>query len=92
MEEMSAMTVLKGNRSGLNNSGPIKSGASKAKSYRMLAAECARQAELAFEEPQFRAMQKKLARSYMALAEAEEWLDGQTPAQQSVPQNEAHAA
>jgi len=48
----------------------------KARNYRALAAECERQAELAFEEPQFRAMQRKLARSYIALAETEEWLNG----------------
>ncbi len=70
------MTILKENRSALNNSKPIKSGASKARSYRALAAECERQAALAFEEPQFRAMQRRLARSYAALAEAEAWLDG----------------
>jgi hypothetical protein len=49
---------------------------SKARSYRALAAECERQAALAFAEPQFRAMQSRLARSYIALAESEEWLDG----------------
>ena len=76
MEGMSAMIILKENRSGLDNSRPIKSGPSKARSYRALAAECERQAALAFEEPQFRAMQLKLARSYAALAESEEWLNG----------------
>lgn len=49
---------------------------SKARNYRALAVECERQAALAFEEPHFRKMQLRLARSYAALAEAEEWLDG----------------
>jgi hypothetical protein len=49
---------------------------SKARNYRALAVECERQAELAFEEPHFREMQLRLAKSYAALAEAEEWLDG----------------
>ena len=48
----------------------------KARNYRALAAECERQAELAFEEPSFREMQMRLASSYHALAEAEDWLDG----------------
>lgn len=70
------MIILKENRSGVDNSKPIKSGSGKARSYRALAVECERQAALAFAEPQFRAMQRKLARSYAALAEAEDWLDG----------------
>lgn len=49
---------------------------SKARNYRALAAECQRQAELAFAEPHFREMQTRLARSYRALAETEDWLDG----------------
>lgn len=49
---------------------------SKARNYRALAVECGRQAELAAEEPHFREMQLRLAKSYTALAEAEEWLDG----------------
>jgi hypothetical protein len=49
---------------------------SKARNYRALAAECERQAELAIEEPHFREMQKRLAKSYAALAETEEWLEG----------------
>jgi hypothetical protein len=49
---------------------------SKARNYRALAAECERQAELAFEEPHFREMQTRLAKSYAALADAEDWLDG----------------
>ena len=48
----------------------------KARSYRALAVECERQAELAVEEPHFRDMQKRLANSYHALAEAEDWLEG----------------
>lgn len=48
----------------------------KTRNYRALAAECERQAELAFEEPNFREMQMRLASSYYALAEAEDWLDG----------------
>ena len=48
----------------------------KAERFRVLAAECERQAELATEEPQFRALQEKLARSYAALADTEDWLDG----------------
>jgi len=51
----------------------------KQRNYRALAAECERQAELAFEEPHFREMQKRLAKSYAALAEAEDWLDGLEP-------------
>jgi hypothetical protein len=49
---------------------------SKARNYRALAAECERQAELAIEEPHFREMQTRLAKSYAALAETEEWLEG----------------
>lgn len=48
----------------------------KAEQYRRLAHECERQAELAAGEPVFREMQTRLARSYHALAEAEDWLDG----------------
>ena len=48
----------------------------KAERFRVLAAECERQAELATEEPQFRELQEKLARSYAALADTEDWLDG----------------
>ena len=54
---------------------------SKARNYRALAAECERQSELAVEEPQFREMQVRLANSYLALAESEDWLDGRTAAQ-----------
>ena len=48
----------------------------KARNYRALSLECKRQAELAFAEPRFREMQLRLAKSYAALAEAEDWLDG----------------
>jgi hypothetical protein len=90
MEEMSAMTILKENRSALNSSKPTKTEASKARSYRALAAECERQAALAFEEPQFGAMQRRLARSYAALAEAEDWLDGNVkPVHPAPSQHEA---
>lgn len=60
-------------RSAMQNTG------SKSRSYRALAAECERQAELAFEEPLFRDMQRRLAKSYAALADAEDWLDGIAP-------------
>src|ERR1700720_1705105 len=49
---------------------------SKAERFRAMSAECERQAELASEEPEFRELQKRLARSYAALAESEDWLDG----------------
>jgi len=49
---------------------------SKAERFRAMAAECERQAELASEEPEFRALQKRLAHAYAALAESEDWLDG----------------
>ena len=49
---------------------------SKARNYRALALECERQAELAFAEPHFREMQMRLAKSYAALADTEDWLDG----------------
>jgi hypothetical protein len=48
----------------------------KAEQFRRLANECERQAELAAGEPLFREMQRRLARSYSALAETEDWLDG----------------
>lgn len=48
----------------------------RARNYRALALECERQAALAFEEPHFREMQTRLAKSYAALADAEDWLDG----------------
>ncbi len=49
---------------------------SKAERFRAMAAECARQAELASEEPEFRELQKRLGGAYAALAESEDWLDG----------------
>lgn len=50
---------------------------SKAERFRMMAAECERQAELAAaEEVEFREMQKHLANSFHALAETEDWLEG----------------
>lgn len=48
----------------------------KAEQFRRLANECERQAELAAGEPMFREMQRRLAKSYSALAETEDWLDG----------------
>lgn len=48
----------------------------KAERFRIMAIECERQAELAIEEAEFREMQKRLARSYHALADTEDWLDG----------------
>jgi hypothetical protein len=57
---------------------------SKARNYRALAEECRRQAALATEEPLFREMQMRLARSYLALAESEDWLDGRMAAEPNV--------
>lgn len=51
----------------------------KAEQFRRLAAECERQAELASTEPYFRTVQSRLAKSYHALAETEDWLDGLMP-------------
>lgn len=65
---------------------------SKARNYRALAAECARQAQLAFEEPHFREMQERLAKSYAALAEAEEWLAGMHPPVSNAVSNEDRRA
>jgi hypothetical protein len=48
----------------------------KAERFRVMAAECERQAALADGEEEFREIQEKLARSYHALAENEDWLDG----------------
>lgn len=48
----------------------------KAERFRIMAAECERQAELATEEVEFREMQMQLASSFHALAENEDWLDG----------------
>ena len=50
----------------------------KAQRFRVMAAECERQAELATEEAEFREMQKRLANSFHALAETEDWLDGRS--------------
>ena len=51
---------------------------SKADRFRIMAAECERQAELATEEAEFREVQKRLANSFHALAETEDWLDGRS--------------
>jgi len=48
----------------------------KAERFRVMAAECVRQAALADGEEEFRDMQERLALSYLALAETEDWLDG----------------
>lgn len=50
----------------------------RAERFRIMAAECERQAELAIEEKEFREMQRRLAGSYHALAETEDWLDGRS--------------
>lgn len=50
----------------------------KAERFRIMAAECERQAELATGETDFREMQEKLANSFHALAETEDWLNGQS--------------
>lgn len=54
---------------------------SKARNYRALAEECRRQAAIAHEEPHFRELQMRLAKSYLSLAESEDWLDGRAAAQ-----------
>jgi hypothetical protein len=48
----------------------------RAERFRIMAIECERQAQLAIEEAEFREMQNRLARSYHALADTEDWLDG----------------
>ena len=48
----------------------------KAERFRIMAAECERQAELPTGEADFREMQERLANSFHALAETEDWLDG----------------
>lgn len=57
---------------------------SKARNYRALAEECRRQAALATEEPRFREMQNRLAQSYNALAESEDWLEGRVAVEPNV--------
>lgn len=52
----------------------------KADRFRLIAAECRRQAELATEEHEFSKMQERLAHSYLALADNEDWLDGRSVA------------
>jgi hypothetical protein len=65
---------------------------SKARNYRALAAECERQAELAIEEPHFREMQTRLAKSYAALAETEEWLEGRLASREDTRSAEQEAS
>ncbi len=57
---------------------------SKARNYRALAEECRRQAALATEEPRFREMQIRLAHSYNALAESEDWLEGRVAVEPNI--------
>jgi hypothetical protein len=64
----------------------------KARNYRALAEECRRQAELANEEPLFREMQLRLARSYNALADSEDWLDGRVVAAPNVASRDSAEA
>jgi hypothetical protein len=64
------------NNETLEEKGESAMSRSKAERFRAMSAECERQAELASEEPEFRELQRRLARSYAALAESEDWLDG----------------
>ena len=66
----------------------------KAERFRIMAAECERQAELAGgEEAEFREMQKRLANSFRALAETEDWLNGRSSsAPRTISQEEYEAA
>jgi len=57
----------------------------KADRFRVMAAECERQAELAHGEEEFREIQQKLARSYLALAETEDQLDDTSTNKGPVP-------
>ncbi len=51
----------------------------KAERFRIMAAECERQAKLAADdEAEFREMQERLAHSFRALAETEDWLNGRS--------------
>jgi hypothetical protein len=70
-----------------SNMSSSNTGRSNARNYRALAAECERQAELAFEEPHFRELQMRLAKSYSALAETEEWLEGRFAPEQDARMN-----
>ncbi len=63
----------------------------KAEQFRRLATECERQAELADGEPMFREMQSHLAKSYSALAEAEDWLDGLTTDREAFHADNEHS-
>jgi len=62
---------------------------SKARNYRALAEECRRQAALASGEPLFREMQLRLAHSYLALADSEDWLDGRMAIEPNVASQSA---
>jgi hypothetical protein len=61
----------------------------EAERFRIMAAECERQAKLATEEDDFREMQEKLANSFHALAETEDWLDGRAENPLRAPRGEA---
>jgi hypothetical protein len=66
---------------------------SKAERFRIMAAECERQAQLAAaEEAEFRELQNRLAHSFHAHAENEDWLDGSTPALLDEPRETLEAA
>jgi hypothetical protein len=67
----------------------------RAERFRIMAAECERQAELAAsDEVDFREMQKRLASSFHALAETEDWLNGRSGSEGggAVPRNAYEAA
>lgn len=66
----------------------------KAERFRLMAAECERQAELAeADEIEFREMQERLANSFHALAETEDWLNGRSDsAVHAVPYHTYEAA
>jgi hypothetical protein len=66
----------------------------KAERFRLMAAECERQAELAAaDEGEFREMQERLASSFHALVETEDWLNGRSnSAARAVPRHAYEAA
>jgi hypothetical protein len=66
---------------------------SKAERFRIMAAECERQAQLAVdEEAEFRELQNRLAHSFHALADNEDWLDGSTRLLPEEPRETLEAA
>jgi len=68
--------IDKGDARGKSNRRKSVMPKSKAEHFRRLAVECERQAALATEEPHFRELQNKRAKSYAALADNEDWLNG----------------